>query len=156
MHLSRFITIAICARIFMTRPLARAVTDGDGGAVQPVHLIHATDDDELVAVGAHGAVVVQAIALLRVAADHVRRFQHHACHRIVDPAAQAGHFAARHVHDLLLRMVHHHHAGIDPLRNHSARHQRAVGVVGLDPVVVGDADLLRVRLADPDARPAAA
>ena len=46
--------------------------------------------------------------------------------------------------------------GIDALRNDRAGHQRAVGVVGLDPVVVGDADLPGVGFADPDTRPAAA
>ena len=62
---------------------------------------------------------------------------------------------ARHVHDLLLRMVHHAHALLDALGDHRARRHRAVDVEGLDPVVVDDAGLLGVGLADPDDRPAA-
>ena len=62
---------------------------------------------------------------------------------------------ARHVHDLLLRMIHHAHALLDALGDHRARDQRAVGVEGLDPVVVDDAGVLGVDLADPDDRPAA-
>ena len=46
-----------------------------------------------------------------------------------------------------------HHARIDPLRDDGAGDQRAVGVVGLDPVVVGDAHAFRVVLADPDHGP---
>ena len=41
------------------------------------------------------------------------------------------------------------------LRDDRAGRQRAVGVVGLDPVIVLDAGLLRVGLADPHDRPAA-
>ena len=48
------------------------------------HLAH---DDELVAVRADRAVVVEAVAQLRVAADHVRGLQHRAGHRVVDAAA---------------------------------------------------------------------
>ena len=55
--------------------------------VEPVDLVHLAHDDELVAVGADRAVVVEAVAELRVAADHVRRLEHDAGHRVVDAAA---------------------------------------------------------------------
>ena len=48
-----------------------------------------------------------------------------------------------------------HHAVLDALGHHRARDQRAVHVEGLDPVIVVDAGLLGVGLADPDDRPAA-
>ena len=112
-----------------------------GGLVEPVDLGHLAHDHELVAVGADGAVVVEAVGLLGVAADHVRRLQHGARHRVVDAAALAGHLRARHVHDLLLRVVHHAHALLHALGDDRAGGQRAVGVEGLDPVVVDDAGL---------------
>jgi hypothetical protein len=43
------------------------------------------------------------------------------------------------VDDLFLRVVHHHHAGVDALADHRARRDGAVDVEQLDPVVVDDA-----------------
>src|SRR6185437_3874225 len=92
MHLSRLSTIAIWARTFISavslfrrrggRALARAF--------EPIDFRHLAHDDELVAVGTDRAVVVEAVGELGVAADHVRRLQHGARHRVVDAAAQAG------------------------------------------------------------------
>ncbi len=148
----------ICARIFILRPPSWAqrplVQAGPRGFVEPVDLRHLANDDELVAIGPDRAVVVEAVGLLGVAADHVGWLQNRARHRIVDAAAQAGHLGARHVHDLLLRMVHHAHALLDALGDDRARDKRAVGVERLDPVVVDDAGLRGVGLADPHAWPA--
>ena len=127
-----------------------------GRAVEPVDLGHLAHDHELVAIGADGAVVVEAVGLLGVAADHVRRLHHDARHRIVDAAALARHLRARHVHDLLLRVIHHAHALLHTLRDDGAGNQRTVGVVGFDPVVIDDAGRASVLLADPHDRPATA
>ena len=107
MHLSRFSTIAICARIFMPRSPCCVV--GRLPSSQST-VVHAADDDELVAVAADGAVVVEAVGLMGVAADHVGWLQHRAGDGVVDAAALPGDFAARHVHDLLLGVIHHRHA----------------------------------------------
>src|SRR5574337_1236633 len=184
MHLSRFSTMPICARTFMgppagppqgrSAPLGGAANERERGGswilslglhdcdpllahgrVEPVDLLHLANDDELVAVGAYRAVVVEAVALLRVAADHVGRLEHDPGDRVVDPAAHVGDLAARGVHDLLLGVVHHHHPGLDALADDRARRDRAVDVEQLDPVVVGHADRLRIVLRDPDDRPAA-
>src|SRR5574338_960703 len=73
MHLSRFSTMPIWARIFMRQPpMSGQQLDGCfvvRGLFEPVHLVHLAQDDELVAVGAHRAVVVEAVAQLSVAAD---------------------------------------------------------------------------------------
>src|SRR5512140_3363707 len=72
MHLSRLRTMPIRARIFIADllwPSGRL----RGRRVEPVHLVHLADDDELVAVGADRPVVVEAVRQLGVAADHVRR-----------------------------------------------------------------------------------
>ncbi|MNO99513.1 hypothetical protein D3C76_912840 [compost metagenome] len=71
-------------------------------------------------------------------------------------AAGLGGLGTGHVHDAFLSVVHHHHAFLDPLADHRPGRQRAVGVEALDPVVVLDADLLRVDLGDPHDRPATA
>src|SRR5690606_54388 len=110
------------------------------GRVQPVDLVHLAHHDEFVAVAAHGAVVVEAVGLLGVAADHVGGLEHHAGHRVVVAAAGAGALGAGHVHDAFLGVVHHHHALLDALADHRAGGERAVGVEALDPVVVLDAD----------------
>ncbi len=128
---------------------------GDG-RVEPVHAVHLAQHDEFVAVGADRSVVVEAVAQLRVAADHVGGLEHHARHRVVDAAARAGHLRAGGVHDLFLGVVHHHHARLHALAHHRAGGERAVGVEQLDPVVVLDLRALRVVLADPHAGPAAA
>src|SRR3546814_13796149 len=70
--------------------------------VPPVDLLDLAHDDELVAVRAHGAVVVEAVAEMGIAADHMRRLQGGAGHRVMDTAALAGDLAARHVRHLLL------------------------------------------------------
>src|SRR5512139_2542502 len=74
MHLSRFSTIAIWARIFMTySPLLGCAQDRHGVLVrtfEPVDRLHLAHDHELVAVGADGPVVVEAVGELGVAADH--------------------------------------------------------------------------------------
>ncbi len=120
--------------------------------IEPVDLVHLAHHDELVAVGADGSVVVEAVAELRVAADHVRGLEHDAGHRVVDAAAHAGDLGPRRVHDLFLSVVHHHHARIDALTDHRPGRDRAVQVEQFDPVVVLDAHLLRVVFAHPDAR----
>ena len=74
--------------------------------------------------------------------------------RVVD-AARLGGLGSRSVHGFVLRVVHHHHAGLDALTDDGARSDRAVDVVGLDPVVVFDAENARIVFADPDIGPAA-
>src|SRR6185437_10759675 len=106
------------------------------GVVEPVDLVELADDDELVAVGANRAVIVEAIGELGVAADHVSWLQERAGHRIMDAAAEARDPRARHVHDLLLRMVHEAHAFMDPLAHDRASGDGPVQVEELDPVVV--------------------
>ncbi len=83
------------------------------------------------------------------------RLQHGAGHGVVDAAALSGLLRARHVHDFLLRMIHHAHAFLDTLRDDGARDQGTVRVEGLNPIIVDDAGLLGVRLADPHDRTAA-
>ena len=75
MHLSRFRTMAICARTFMSMRLCGSGFSRNF-AIQPVNFRHLANDDEFVAIGADRAVIVEAVALLGVTADHVRRFQH--------------------------------------------------------------------------------
>ena len=96
--------------------------------VEPIDVVELAHDNELVTIRPDGAVIVEAVGELRVAADHVRRLQHSAGNRIVDAAALAGDLRARHVHDLLLRMVHHAHALMDALADDGASGDRAVQV----------------------------
>ncbi len=123
--------------------------------IHPVNLGHLADDDEFIAVGADGAVIIETVALLGIAADHVGGLQHRAGDRVVNAAARAGDFGTGRVHDLLLGVVHQHHAFRHPLADHRPRRDRAVDVIGLDPVVVLDADLFGVDFAQPDNRAAA-
>ena len=44
--------------------------------IKPLDLVELADDDELVAVRAHCAVVVEAVGELGIAADHVGRLEH--------------------------------------------------------------------------------
>src|SRR5664280_1380224 len=173
MHLSRFRTMPIWARIFMLPPAGLNECERAGSCdfslglhghdqfvgdrrVEPVDLAHLAHDDELVAVGADRSVVVEAIAELGVAADHVGRLEDDARHRVVDAATHTGDLRPRRVHDLFLRVVHHHHAGLDPLADNRAGGDRAVEVEEFDPVVVDDAGALGVVFAEPHAGPAAA
>ena len=144
--------MAICARIFielLPRPARLDAARRHRRSSQSTLFILRTID-ELVAVGAHGAVVVEAVAELRVAADHVGRLDHDAGHRVVDAAARAGDLGARRVDDVFLRVVHHHHARHHALADDRTRGDRAVHVEQLDPVVVLDAGALRVVFAEPD------
>src|SRR5512147_1154502 len=72
MHLSRFSTMPICARTFICSfSLGRGCCVGRGCngrlIVEPVDLVHLAHHHELVAVGADGPVVVEAVAQLGVA-----------------------------------------------------------------------------------------
>src|SRR6185312_11455023 len=98
----------------------------------------------------HGTVIVESVALMGVAADHVGRLEHRAGYGIVDAAALAGDLGPRHVHDLFLRVIHHDHAFGHALGHYRARHQRTVQIIGFDPVIILDPDFLRIGLADPD------
>ena len=100
-------------------------------------------------------MIVEAVGLLRIAADHVRGLQHRAGDRVMDAAALAGLLGAGHVHDLLLRVIHQAHAFLHALGDDRTRDQRAVGVERLDPIIVDEAGLLGVDFADPHDRPAA-
>src|SRR5579863_9288227 len=65
MHLSRLSTIAICARIFILRP---PVSERRCSAARPRDdpanpRCHLADRDELVAIGADRAVIVEAVGL---------------------------------------------------------------------------------------------
>ncbi|MNG56472.1 hypothetical protein D3C79_145520 [compost metagenome] len=73
----------------------------------------------------------------------------------MDAAALAGDFRTGNIHDAFLRVVHHGHARRNALADHRSCGQRAVGVKGLDPVVVLDAQILGVVFTHPDNRPAA-
>src|SRR5690606_40070474 len=82
MHLSRFSTMPICARTFIS-----PVSCSRRGLLQffePVDRAHLADDYELIAVRADRAVVVEAVRQLRVAADHVCWLEHRAGHRVVN------------------------------------------------------------------------
>ena len=146
----------ICARTFMDASYSRLAAVGMlMRFFHPIDVRHLAQHDELVAVRADGAVVVEAVRELRVAADHVRRLRHRARDRVVD-AARLRRLGAGHVHDLLLRVIHEAHAPTLTRWLTTARaDKRAVGVEELDPVVVDDARGFRVRLADPHDRPAA-
>src|SRR5512136_307840 len=89
MHLSRFNTIASWALIFI-----------------PLDLPGLAHHDHLVALGADGAVVVEAVAELGVAPDHVGGLDHDARDAVVGAAALAGKRRARRVDEPLLRVVH--------------------------------------------------
>src|SRR6185369_3724574 len=122
MHLSRFRTMPICARTFMLPPdepslgwpppLGAANECERGGSccfshvfgflVEPVDPVHLAHHHELVAVGADRSVVVEAVAELGVAADHVGGLEHDASHRVVDAAAHAGDLGAGRVDDFFL------------------------------------------------------
>src|SRR3546814_8635756 len=96
------------------------------------------------------AVVVEAVAEMGIAADHMRRLQGGAGHRVMDTAALAGDLAARHVRHLLLGVIHEGHTFGNALADDRAGDQGAVAVVSLDPIVVGDARGGGIVLADPD------
>ena len=122
--------------------------------VEPIDVVELTDDNELVTVRADRAVIVEPVGKLSVAADHMSRLEQHARNGVVDAAALASDLRPRHVHDLLLRMVHHAHALMDALADDGASCDRPVQVEQLDPVVVDNVGLLRVGLREPHNRPA--
>ena len=122
---------------------------------EPVDVRHLADDDEFVSIGTDRPVVVEAIRLLGITADHMGRLQHCSGDRVVNAATIAGHFRSRRIHDLFLGVIHQHHPRLDALRDDGAGGQRAVDVEDLDPVIVDDAGCLRVGLGYPHHRSAA-
>src|SRR5512136_1571834 len=73
MHLSRFMTMASCVLTLI-----------------PFHLPRLPDDDHLVPLGPGGTVVVEAVAQLGVAADHLGGLHHDPSDAIVGSPSLAG------------------------------------------------------------------
>ena len=69
----------------------------------------------------------------------------------MDAPARAGDLGSRCVHDLFLRVIHHHHAGLHALTHHGAGGDRAVDVEQLDPIVIDDAGTPGVVFREPHA-----
>ncbi len=124
--------------------------------VHPVHLVHLAHDAKGIAIGADRAVVIQAKGELRIAADHVRWFEHHAGDRVVHTAPGLGDLRRRGIDRALLGVVHHGHTWFDALADHGAGDERAIGVEHLDPVVVDDPCLFGIVLGNPHAGSATA
>src|SRR5690606_13996905 len=100
----------------------------------------------------YGAVVVEAVGILGIATNHVSRLRTHPGNRLVNTATGPGYFGAGYANKPLLGVVHHHHAGHDPLADHRPGGNRAVGVEQFDPVVVFHTDLFGVVFAQPHNR----
>ena len=156
MHLSRFSTMPICARTFMRWCGPRGLNVGGpslaAAEVQPVDLVHLAHHDELVAVGADGSVVVEAVA---EAARSRRSCASASARRVTElwmPPRMPVISGARRVHDLLLRVVHQTMPGLTRWLT-TARARCAVDVEQLDPVVVDDAAFARRPRSQPDHGP---
>ncbi len=120
------------------------------GGVEPVDFPHLSDNDKFIAVRSNGSVVVEAVGLVRIAADHMGRFKRRAGHRIMDAAAIARLFRTRRVHDLFLSVIHEERSVLHPLAHNSAGREGTVHVVDLNPIVIDDAGFGRVGLAQPN------
>src|SRR5690606_35383900 len=129
MHLSRFITIAICAMTFMGAP---ALVDDLLGT--------APDHGDLVALVTGGSDVVERERVLGVAADEVARFDQQPGDRVVDAASLAAGLGPRYVDDAVLGVVHVHGSRRHPRGYDGPSDDDAVAVDRLDPVVVGHPD----------------
>ena len=114
-----------------------------------MHLAH---HHKLVAVGAYGSVVIEAVTELGVTANHVGGLGHDARHRVVDTTPYAGDLRPRGVDGFFLRVVHHHHARIDPLADHGTGRNSAVAVEQFDPIVVDYAGTARIVFTQPNHR----
>src|SRR3546814_16949683 len=101
------------------------------------------------------AVVVEAVAEMGIAADHMRRLQGGAGHRVMDTAALAGDLAARHVRHLLLGVIHEGHTFGNALADDRPGDQGAGAVVSIDQIAVGEARAGGPVLSAPDDRTAA-
>ena len=113
----------------------------------------ATDYRDLIALVAGRAEIVEGEGQLRIATNQVAGFDEQSGERVVDAAALAGGLRERNVDKPVLSVVH-----VDRALGHTVRHDRTgdddtIAVDGLDPVVVLDADLLRVDIAHPNVLP---
>lgn len=125
------------------------------GIFQPVHLVHLAHNDKLVPVRSDRAIVIEAVCQLRIAADHVIRFDDGSGDRVVNATTLTGGLGSRRVHDFLLCVIHHALALGNTLGNHRTRQDCSIGVVEFDPVIVFNSDLSCVDFADPHDRTAA-
>src|SRR5665647_3115556 len=147
MHLSRFMTIAIWAISLICVLRSRA-----SGSVSSIHhLLRATADHrDFVALVSGRAEIVEGEAELCVATDEVARLDQQTGQRVVDAAPLAGGLRDGHVDEPVLGVVHVDGALRHPVADDGTRHHDTVAVDRLHPVVVVDAHLGRVLLADPD------
>src|SRR5450759_1760221 len=115
------------------------------------HLLRATaDHGDFVALVSGWAEIVEGEAELRVPTDQVARLDQQTSQRVVDAAPLAGGLRDRHVDQAVLGVVHEDGALRHPVADDRTGDHDAVAVDRLHPVVVVDADLGRVLLADPD------
>ena len=123
--------------------------------LKPIDLLHLADDDHDVALVARRPVVIESVAELAVAADHVRRLDVDVRRAVVAGAARAHEARARHVDVAVLGMVHVHGAARDAGRGDNAGRDDAVAVIDLEPVVVLGPDGSGVLLVQEDGLAAA-
>src|ERR1035437_30861 len=140
-HLSRWKTIEICERTFMRY-----------SSLVPLCLaLQLMDDHVGVAISGRRAVIVKAITVLRVTSGHQYGLQPHSSDAIGSSTAPV--FADWRLgkRDGPFRgMVKDANAARDPGADHGARHDDAIVVVGLHPVVVQDSDVGGVFFIQPE------
>src|SRR5690625_2350956 len=124
MHLSRFITIAICAMTFIAAPRRRW-----SSRPSVTHLLAAaTHYRHLVALVSGGPHVVEGERVLAVSARQVARFDPHPGQRIVVAAPLSGGLGARGVHGAFLDVVDEDHALGHALGHDRPAHEHPVDV----------------------------
>src|SRR6185437_4448913 len=132
MHLSRFITIAICAMTFIVFLAPLALLGSSVGH----RLAAAAHHGDLVALVAGGPQIVEPERVLSIAAGHMAGLDAHPGQRVVVAAAFVVGLGTGCVDGALLYVVDEHHTVGHAVRDDRPAHVEAVGVHRFDPIIV--------------------
>src|SRR5579872_33446 len=141
MHLSRWNTMEICERTFITE-----------SSSIPLRLaLQFVDDHVRIAIGGRRPVIVESIAILCVASGHQHGLEPHA-RDAVGPSTSTppAEWRLGKRNGPLGRVIEDADAARDPRADHGARHDDSIVVVRLHPVIIQDADLCGITVIQPE------
>src|SRR5699024_236217 len=97
-------------------------------------------------------IVIEAVAQLGIAANHLGRFDMNAGRTVESPAPVFGALGARYIDEPVLHMVHECYAARQPVTRHRSGDDNAIAGIHFQPVVVLAARFRRSSVARPDGR----
>ena len=119
----------------------------------PNNLLCLANNDINIALIAGRAVVIETLAELTIAANHMRRFHVNARGSVMGAAASAADFRHRNVDMTVLRVIHEHNVARQSGADDCAGNDNAIAIINFAPVVIFNDDFSRILFIEPNRLP---